>query len=98
MTSSLECLFSIKGHVALQRDPEPGYNTLLLRLIPGYLYSACSYRQLPGLLHNQIALPNSYPNTCMPFYDGLWYDLPGASTAWEADMLTTKPSRRGPFS
>ena len=37
-----------------------GYNTLFLRLIPGYLCSARHHRQfhtLPGLLHSQVALP-----------------------------------------
>ena len=31
----LECFFSIEGHVALDRNSGPGYDTLLLRLIPG---------------------------------------------------------------
>ena len=54
-------------------------------MIPGDLLSAFPYRQfytLPGLLDSWAALPNSYPNACMPmqggslyhFYDGLWYD------------------------
>ena len=54
-------------------------------MIPGDLLSALPHRQfhtLPGLLDSWAALPNSYPNTCMPmqggslyhFYDGLWYD------------------------
>ena len=54
-------------------------------MIPGDLLSAYSHRQfhtLPGLLDSWAALPNSYPNACMPmqggslyhFYDGLWYD------------------------
>ena len=54
-------------------------------MIPGDLLSAFHHRQfhtLPGLLDIWAALPNSYPNACMPmqggslyhFYDGLWYD------------------------
>ena len=54
-------------------------------MIPGDLFSAFPHRQfhtLPGLLDSWAALPNSYPNACMPmqggslyrFYDGLWYD------------------------
>ena len=54
-------------------------------MIPGDLLSAFPHRQshtLPGLLDSWAALPNSYPNACMPmqggslyhFYDGLWYD------------------------
>ena len=54
-------------------------------MIPGDLLSAFPHRQfhtLPGLLDSWAALPNSYPNVCMPmlggslyhFYDGLWYD------------------------
>ena len=73
-----------KGHVALDRNPGPGYDTLLFRMIPGDLLRAFPHRQfhtLPGLLDSRAALPNSYPNACMPmqggslyhFYDGLWY-------------------------
>ena len=54
-------------------------------MIPEDLLSAFPHRQfhtLPGLLDSWAALPNSYPNACMPmqggslyhFYDGLWYD------------------------
>ena len=54
-------------------------------MIPGDLLSAFPHRQfhtLPGLLDSWAALPNSYPNACMPmqggslyhFYDCLWYD------------------------
>ena len=54
-------------------------------MIPGDLLSAFPHTQfhtLPGLLDSWAALPNSYPNACMPmqggslchFYDGLWYD------------------------
>ena len=54
-------------------------------MIPGDLLSAYPHRQfhtLPGLLDSWAALPNSYPNPCVPmqggslyhFYDGLWYD------------------------
>ena len=54
-------------------------------MIPGDLLSAFPHRQfhtLPRLLDSWAALPNSYPNACMPmqggslyhFYDGLWYD------------------------
>ena len=53
-------------------------------MISGDLLSACPNRQFytpPGLLDSPVALPNSYPNACMPmqeaslyhFYDGLWY-------------------------
>ena len=69
MINPLECLFNTEGHVALDRNPGPGYNTLLLRLIPGDFYSACLHKQLhtlPGLLNSQAALPSSYPNACVP--------------------------------
>ena len=83
--------FGSEGHVARDRNPGPGYDTLLLRLIPGDLLSACSHRQfhaLPGLLDSRAALPNSYPNALRAmqggssyhFYDGLWYDPPGRRT------------------
>ena len=66
-------------------------DTLLLRLIPGDLLSACPHRQfhtLPGLLDSWAALSNSYPNACVPMqggnlyhlYDGLWYNPAGTRT------------------
>ena len=78
-------LFASEGHVALDRNPGTGYDTLLLRMIPGDLLSAFPHRQFhipPGLLDSWAALPNSNPTTCVPmqggslhhFYDGLWYD------------------------
>ena len=54
-----------EGHVTLDRNPGPGYDTLLLRMIPGDLLSAFPSRQfhtLPGLLNSWAALPNSNPN------------------------------------
>ena len=53
--------FGIEGHVALDRNPGPGYDTLLLRLIQGDLLSACLLRQfhtLPGLLDCRALLSN----------------------------------------
>ena len=44
-----ECLFDMENHVALDRNLGPGYNTLLLRLIPVDLYSAYSLRQFHTL-------------------------------------------------
>ena len=37
--------FGSEGHVALDRNPGPGDNTLLLRMIPGDLSSAFPHRQ-----------------------------------------------------
>ena len=73
------------------RNPGPGYDTLLLRLIPGDLLSAFPHRQfhtLPGLLDSRAALSNSYPNALRAiqggslyhFHDGLWYDPAGRRT------------------
>ena len=79
-------------------------------MIPGDLLSAFPHRQfhtLPGLLDSWAALPNSYPNACMPmqggslyhFYDGLWYDpaerTNSRPTVREADTLPTEPTRHG---
>ena len=61
-------IHSSEGHVALDRNPGPGYDTLLLRMIPGDLLSAFPHRQfntLPGLLDSWAALPNSNPNACI---------------------------------
>ena len=63
----LLCFFDSEGHVALDRNPGPGYDTLLLRMTPGDLLSAFPHRQfhtLPGLLYSWGALPNSNPNAC----------------------------------
>ena len=81
----LLCFFGSEGHVALDRNPGPGYDTLLLRMIPGDLLNAFPHRQfhtLTGLLDSWAALPNSYPNALRAmqggslyhFYDGLWYE------------------------
>ena len=58
----------MEGHVALYSNSRPGYNTQLLRLIPGDLLSACPDRQfhtLPGNLDSRAALSNSYPDACV---------------------------------
>ena len=84
----------MEGHVTLDRNPGPGYNTLLLRLILGDILSACPHSQFQtaetvhGILDSWAALPNSYPNALRSmqggslyhFYDGLWYDPAGART------------------
>ena len=78
----LKCFFGSEGHVALDRNLGPGYDTLLLQFIPGDLLSACLHRQfhtLPSLLDSRAALPNSNPNALRAmqggslyhFYDGL---------------------------
>ena len=49
----------------VNKNPGPRYDTLLLRLIQGYLLSACPHRQfhsLPDLLDSRAALPKSYPS------------------------------------
>ena len=51
--------------IALDRNQGPGYDTLLLRLIPGDLLSACPHREfhtLPSLLDTWAALSNFFPN------------------------------------
>ena len=76
----LKCFFGSEGHVALDRNPGPGYDTLLLRMIPGDLLSAFPHRQfhtLPVLLDSWAILLNSNPmqgGSLYHFYDGLWYD------------------------
>ena len=41
-------LFGIKGDVTLNRNPGPEYNTLLVRLILGDLYSSCPNIHYPA--------------------------------------------------
>ena len=66
--------------VALERNPGPGHDTLLLvlRMIPGDLLSACPHRQfhtLPGLLDSRGALSNSYPNALCAMQGGSLYNF-----------------------
>ena len=100
-------LFGIKVHVALDRNPGPGYNTLLLQSIPGDLLSACPHSQfhtLPGLLNSRAAQQTPTlthaSQAGRQFVPFLWWSLVWTSQgtnlrpiAWEADTLTTKPSR-----
>ena len=68
MINALLCFFGSEDHVALDRSPGLGYNTLLLRLIPGDLLSACPHRQfhtLPSLLDSRAALSHLYPIACV---------------------------------
>ena len=68
---------------ALDRNSGPGYDTLLLRLIPGDLLSACPHRQfhtLPGLLDSRAALSNSYPNALRAMQRGSLYHFYGLWT------------------
>ena len=95
----------MEGHAALDRNPGQGYNTLLLRLIPWNLYSACPHRQfhtLPSLKHSRAAIPNSHPNACEPSREvicSIYIMIVVVTqprreprpTAREADTRTTKP-------
>ena len=111
LINTLYCFFGSEGHVALDRNPGAGYDTLLARLIPGHLLSACPHRQfhtLPGFLDSWAALPNSYPNALRAgrqFVSFVWRSLVRPSrdanprpTVWKADMITTKPTRHGLYS
>ena len=97
LTNPLECFIDIKIPVALDRKLRPGYNNLLLRLIPVDLYSACLHIQfhtLPVLLDIRVAMPNFYTNTII-FMMVFGIIRSGANprpTAWEVHTPTTKPS------
>ena len=57
MINPLEYIFGIEGQVEQDRNMGPGYNTLLLWLVPGDLYSACPQRQfhkLPDFFDTQL--------------------------------------------
>ena len=52
----------------IDRYMGPGYNPLLLRLIPGNILSACphiQFHKLAGLIDSRPALSNSYHNACV---------------------------------
>ena len=85
----LKCFFSSEGHVALDRDPGTGYDTLLLRMIPGDAFPHRQFHTLPSLLDSWAALSSSNPSalramqavcTILPFYDGILYDPTGRRT------------------
>ena len=63
------CFYGVGGHVALDRNPVLGDNSLLLQLIP-FRQSGC---QTPALTHMCQGGGSLYQ-----FYDGLWYDPAGA--------------------
>ena len=82
----LESSLGIEGHAALDRNLQPGYNTLLLPLIQRYLDSECRHRNFHTLPSLSIRLHCLTPTLCFKqggslyhFY-GLWYDLAGAQT------------------
>ena len=85
---SEQVLFRHRRPCTLERNRGPGYNTLLLRLIPGDLLSACPHRQfktLPGLLESRAqlhcqTLTLTQIGSLYHLYDSLWYDLVGART------------------
>ena len=98
--------FGSEGHVALDRNPGLGYDTLLLRLIPGDILSASPHRQfhtLPSLLENCQITTLMHCVSCREAVCTIfWWFLvwPGRDanlrpTVWEADTLTTKPTRHG---
>ena len=47
LINPLKCFFGIEGYVARDKISGPGYDTLLFRLIPGDLSSACPHRPSP---------------------------------------------------
>ena len=56
LINASEWFFDIEGRVALDRNLGPGNNTILLRLIPGDIYSSCHHRQFHTLtgLYKQL--------------------------------------------
>ena len=62
-------------HVALDRNPGPGYDTLPLRLIPGDLLSAFTHRlfnTLSGLVDNPAKMSNFYSNARVPSREAIF--------------------------
>ena len=95
----LQLFYGIESHVALDRNPEPGYNTLLLRLIPGDLYIACLHRQFHTLthhLHNRGALPNFNPNHYVPSREAICtiFIRPSKDGTYYGIALSVRPSVR----
>ena len=104
----LQCFFGFEYHVAINRNPGSWYKTLLLRSIPGYLFSVCLHRHfriLSGLktveLHCQtftLMLVCQAGGSLYHFYNGLWCDPAWVQTRdllHETNELTTQTTRRG---
>ena len=72
MISPLESFFGIEGHVTLDRNPGPGYNTLLLQLINVQVPNR-QVHTLHCLLDSRAALPiaNSYINQPINFIQNI---------------------------
>ena len=91
MIFPLECFFGIEVHVALDWNPGPGYNILLLRLIPGDILSTYSHRQFhtpPGLLDSQTLI-NILTHACQAgrqFVPFLWWSLVWPDRARTRDL------------
>ena len=81
----LEYLLGIQGHAQLDRSG-PGYNTILLRSIPGDLYIVCPHRQFHALPRgNTVRQWGSLYN----LYDGFW-DYPGGIGSWANSRPTAR--------
>ena len=80
MLNPLEGFFGIEGYAALYRNPGPGYNTILLRLVPGDVYSA---------------LTSKAARQFVAFYVWPGMGANPRHTTWKAGTVTTKPSRHG---
>ena len=92
----------LEGHVALDRNLGPGYDTLMID--PGGLLSPRrQFHTLPGLFDIRASLSNPFPKTlrtmqgasCTIFMMVFGITRPGGelTTYCEADTLTTKPTR-----
>ena len=105
LINPLECFFGIESDIALDRNPGPRYNTLLLRLIPRDLYSSCPLRQfhiLPSLLDSRPTLMHAC-QAGRQFVPFLWWSLVwpslGANTnAWEVGTITNITDKIVPLS
>ena len=63
--NQLQCFFGCEGHVALDRNPGPGYDTLLLGMIPGDLLSAFPHRQYVCMYVCMHACMHACMHVCM---------------------------------
>ena len=62
--------WGIKGYKALDRNPVPGYNTLLLQLTPGNLYSVPIDSSTNYLAIYTVGLQCQIPILMPPFQAG----------------------------
>ena len=68
MINQLDCILDIEGHATLDRNPEPGYNTLFYDSSKDNFivhFTKLELHTLSGLFLSQARLPDNHSITCI---------------------------------